>query len=128
MAPPELHWQTLRDPGHDPSLSGEARKLLTSIPPLPLDERRIIAHRWVGFPFLFGGGLVCVREGPQGYCFTKLAVALASPPQQRCWLARRGRQKSHRPSSACKLAKSFPLRAFPSCFIFLCCGAGRCWR
>ncbi|KAI3425234.1 hypothetical protein D9Q98_009002 [Chlorella vulgaris] len=45
VAPPELHWQTLRDPGHDPSLSGEARKLLTSIPPLPLDERRIIAHR-----------------------------------------------------------------------------------
>jgi propionate CoA-transferase len=57
VAPPELHWQTLRDPGHDPSLSGEARKLLTGIPPLPLDERRIIAHRWVGCPFLFGGGL-----------------------------------------------------------------------
>ncbi|KAI7836601.1 hypothetical protein COHA_009559 [Chlorella ohadii] len=45
LAPPELHWQTLREPGNDGSLSGEIRTPLHSISPLPMDERRIIAHR-----------------------------------------------------------------------------------
>eukprot|EP00887_Chlorella_sp_A99_P000146 scaffold16.g146.t1 len=53
VAPPELHWQTMRGPGYDGSLSGEVRKPLHSIPPLPMDSRRIIAHRQarkVGMP------------------------------------------------------------------------------
>ncbi|EFN53785.1 hypothetical protein CHLNCDRAFT_36346 [Chlorella variabilis] len=45
VAPPELHWQSFRDPHYDGSLSGEIRTPLHSILPLPLDERRIIAHR-----------------------------------------------------------------------------------
>lgn len=45
LAPPDLHWQTLREPGYDGSLSGEIRTPLHSITPLPMDERRIIAHR-----------------------------------------------------------------------------------
>lgn len=45
MAPPELHWQSLRTPEYDGSLSGEIRAPLHSIGALPWDERRIIAHR-----------------------------------------------------------------------------------
>jgi hypothetical protein len=47
VAPPELHWQSFREAAYDGSLSGEVRSPLHSIPALPLDERRIIAHRWV---------------------------------------------------------------------------------
>ncbi|PSC74812.1 transferase [Micractinium conductrix] len=45
VAPPELHWQSFREPGYDGSLSGEIRTPLHSIAPLPVDERRVIAHR-----------------------------------------------------------------------------------
>lgn len=46
ISPPELHWQTLRGPSYDGSLSGEVRAPNSQLlPPLALDARRVIAHR-----------------------------------------------------------------------------------
>ncbi|KAK9817065.1 hypothetical protein WJX72_009007 [[Myrmecia] bisecta] len=45
VAPPELHWQTFASPVCDGSLTGELRAPLSALRPLPLDERKIIAHR-----------------------------------------------------------------------------------
>jgi propionate CoA-transferase len=45
VALPELHWQTLRGPAHDPSLSGEGRAAAAPPPPLPRGARAVIARR-----------------------------------------------------------------------------------
>lgn len=44
VAEPEYHMQTYGTQ-YDPALSGEIRKPLESIPPLPLDEKKVIARR-----------------------------------------------------------------------------------
>jgi len=43
-ASPDAHWQTFGT-RYDPSLSGEIRAPLSAIPPLPLDERKVIGRR-----------------------------------------------------------------------------------
>ena len=45
VAPPELHWQSLASPAYDGSLCGEVRSPEGHLQPLPLDGRRVIAHR-----------------------------------------------------------------------------------
>ncbi len=44
IAEPALHWQTFATP-YDPAFSGEIRIPLSSIPPMPLDQRKIIGRR-----------------------------------------------------------------------------------
>ncbi len=44
VAEPENHWQTFGTP-YDPGLSGETRVRINSLPPMPLNERKIIARR-----------------------------------------------------------------------------------
>ena len=44
VAPPENHWQTFAEP-YNPALSCEIKIPMLSIPPLPMDERKIIARR-----------------------------------------------------------------------------------
>jgi propionate CoA-transferase len=41
---PENHWQTFSEP-YNPAYSGEVRVPFSSLPPLPLDERKIVARR-----------------------------------------------------------------------------------
>ena len=45
VAPPEEHWQSFLSPESDASLTGEIKRPLGSLPALPLDARKIIAHR-----------------------------------------------------------------------------------
>ena len=45
VAEPDLHWQTLADPQYDGSLSGQWRRPSTHQRRLPMDERKVIAHR-----------------------------------------------------------------------------------
>ena len=45
VAPQDLHWQSLASPSYDGALCGEVRVPEGSQPPMPLTERRIIAHR-----------------------------------------------------------------------------------
>ena len=42
---PEMHWQTLACPQYDGSLSGQWRRPSTHQRRLPMDERKVIAHR-----------------------------------------------------------------------------------
>ena len=44
VATPENHWQTFAEP-YNPALSCEIKIPILSIPPLPMDERKIIARR-----------------------------------------------------------------------------------
>ena len=44
VAEPELHWQTFATP-YNPAFSGEIRVPVSSIPPMQLDERKIIGRR-----------------------------------------------------------------------------------
>ena len=44
LGPPEHHWQTFGTP-YAPELAGEIRTPLARIPPMPLDDRKIIARR-----------------------------------------------------------------------------------
>ncbi len=45
IAQPEMHWQTLAGPQYDGSLSGQWRRPSTHQRRLPMDERKVIAHR-----------------------------------------------------------------------------------
>lgn len=45
VAPLDKHRQVIGSPLHDASLSAEIRVPITHIQPMPLDQRRIIAHR-----------------------------------------------------------------------------------
>lgn len=45
VAPATEHWQSLASPMYDGSLSGEVRSPSSSIKPLPMNERKVIAHR-----------------------------------------------------------------------------------
>ena len=45
IAEPALHWQTLAGPQYDGSLSGQWRRPSTHLRRLPMDERKVIAHR-----------------------------------------------------------------------------------
>ena len=84
VAPPELHWQSLREPGYDGSLSGEIRSPLHSIPALPLDERRIIAHRWAAGEWQGEMGR-CPRAGRPPECnhAGRTGMPLLTTPLQR---------------------------------------------
>lgn len=44
VAEPEHHWQTFAE-RYNPAFSGEIRAPMQSIPPMPLDERKLIARR-----------------------------------------------------------------------------------
>jgi len=44
VAEPEYHWQTYATP-YNPAYSGEVRAVLEALPPMPLDERKVIARR-----------------------------------------------------------------------------------
>ncbi|MFY9781578.1 MAG: hypothetical protein WAJ85_13830 [Candidatus Baltobacteraceae bacterium] len=44
VAEPEDHWQTFGE-RYNPAFSGEIKVPVRSIPPLPLDERKVIARR-----------------------------------------------------------------------------------
>ncbi|NJO55328.1 MAG: acyl CoA:acetate/3-ketoacid CoA transferase [Rhodospirillales bacterium] len=44
VARPEMHWQTY-EKSYDPGFSGEIKVPLTSLAPMPLDERKIVARR-----------------------------------------------------------------------------------
>ncbi len=44
LSKPEHHWQTMATP-YSPSLSGELRRVRNTIPPLPLNPRKVIARR-----------------------------------------------------------------------------------
>lgn len=44
LSRPENHWQTFAET-YNPAYSGEVRVPLSSLPPLPLDERKVIARR-----------------------------------------------------------------------------------
>jgi propionate CoA-transferase len=44
VSPPESHWQTFATP-YNPAFSGEIKVPLASIPPIPLNERKLIARR-----------------------------------------------------------------------------------
>lgn len=45
VAPLDVHWQSMATPHYEGSLSGELRTPLSAVQPLPLDARKIIAHR-----------------------------------------------------------------------------------
>ncbi|KAL3142433.1 hypothetical protein ABBQ38_002764 [Trebouxia sp. C0009 RCD-2024] len=45
VAPPENHWMHLGSGQYDGSLSGEVRAPISAIAPLPMNERKVIAHR-----------------------------------------------------------------------------------
>ena len=45
VAQPEQHWQTFAGPQYDGSLSGQWRRPSTHQRRLPMDERKVIAHR-----------------------------------------------------------------------------------
>lgn len=45
LAPADNHWMHLGSPHYDGSLSGEVQAPISSIAALPMDERKVIAHR-----------------------------------------------------------------------------------
>ena len=63
MAPAQLHLQSLASSEHDGSLSGEIRRPLAAIPALPLDSRKVIAHR-------------CMLELSAPHCIVNLGVGM----------------------------------------------------
>ncbi|GMH45203.1 hypothetical protein BSKO_13160 [Bryopsis sp. KO-2023] len=74
---PDLHLQTLKSDIYDPSLSGELRAPVGGIKPLPLGERKIIAHR-AFFEIPKAGAVVNLGVGmPEG-----VAVMVATHGEQ----------------------------------------------
>jgi propionate CoA-transferase len=77
VAKPENHWQTFVGQ-YNPSFAGEFKVPMQSIPPLPLDERKIIGRRAafeiglndivnLGFGMPMGMASICAEEGLMEY-------------------------------------------------------------
>ena len=70
LAPPELHWQSMASAAYDGSLSGEVRRPLSGVQPLPLDARKVIAHR-------------CMLELATPHAIVNLGVGMPEVPAAR---------------------------------------------